>query len=97
MTKNNTIEKVLKKQCTGCMLCGDVCVKSSITFKEDDEGFLYPAIDKDTCIECGVCIKSCPAINLKKHKTSPISYAAYANNINARNVWIIRWCFWSDS
>ncbi|MBR3938378.1 MAG: Coenzyme F420 hydrogenase/dehydrogenase, beta subunit C-terminal domain [Bacteroidales bacterium] len=83
---NNTIEILSKNQCTGCMLCGDVCIKSSIIFKEDDEGFLYPSIDKDTCIECGACVKTCPALNPQKHTTSPTSYAAYANDINARNI-----------
>lgn len=85
MIKNNSIEILAKNQCTGCMLCGDLCVRSSIIFKEDEEGFLYPSINKDTCIECGICVKCCPALNPQKHKQSPISYAAYASENKSHN------------
>ena len=28
--------------------------------KEDEEGFLYPHVDKDICNNCGACNKVCP-------------------------------------
>lgn len=36
--------------------------------KEDEEGFLYPSVDKETCINCGVCERICPIINTKKEE-----------------------------
>lgn len=33
---------------------------------EDYEGFLYPYIDKDACIDCGLCEKACPIIHAEK-------------------------------
>ncbi len=33
---------------------------------EDEEGFLYPSVDKDVCIECGLCEKTCPILNTKE-------------------------------
>ena len=27
---------------------------------EDEEGFLYPKVNKDDCIKCGLCEKVCP-------------------------------------
>lgn len=26
----------------------------------DEEGFLYPHVDKNSCVECGLCDKVCP-------------------------------------
>lgn len=48
-----------KSKCCGCQVCGAVCPKKAIEFREDDEGFLYPHIDKEKCIECGLCKKMC--------------------------------------
>lgn len=31
--------------------------------KEDTEGFLYPVVDKDSCIDCGICDSVCPILN----------------------------------
>lgn len=31
--------------------------------KENSEGFLYPSVDGNTCIECGLCVKVCPVIS----------------------------------
>lgn len=38
------------------------CPAGAIT--QDKDG--YPAIDKDLCIECGLCVKSCPMKAMKK-------------------------------
>jgi len=35
---------------------------------EDEEGYLYPEIDKEKCIECGLCKKVCPMLNSEKVK-----------------------------
>ena len=46
------IDKLDKKECCGCNVCGDACPKGAITFFEDNEGFLYPSINKEFCIKC---------------------------------------------
>ena len=33
---------------------------------EDEEGFLYPQINKSLCIDCGLCEKVCPILKRKK-------------------------------
>lgn len=48
--------------CTGCTSCANTCPHHAITMREDDEGFLYPAIDEDACVECGLCTKRCPVL-----------------------------------
>jgi len=52
-----------KKDCCGCWACANVCPKQCIKMEEDEEGFRYPHIDIDTCIDCGLCEKVCPVIH----------------------------------
>lgn len=49
-----------KIDCCGCSACMQKCPKSCIVMKKDSEGFLYPKIDTDHCISCGLCEKVCP-------------------------------------
>lgn len=52
------------KTCTGCMLCMNVCPKKAIsTIKRD--GFYYPMINKQKCIECKLCELYCPIVSNK--------------------------------
>lgn len=52
-----------KRNCCGCTACKSVCPKNAITMKEDEEGFLYPSVDQDICIDCHLCEKVCPLVN----------------------------------
>lgn len=45
--------------CCGCSACASVCPKLCISMLADKEGFLYPQVNKDSCIECGLCEKVC--------------------------------------
>ena len=47
------IRIVDKRQCCGCAACVQKCPKHCISFYEDEEGFLYPRIDTNNCIDCG--------------------------------------------
>lgn len=51
----------LVENCTGCGACKFVCPKKCITMQLDKEGFLFPKIDKDKCIKCGMCLNLCPS------------------------------------
>lgn len=60
------IEK--KEDCCGCTACANICPKQAITMKPDPEGFLYPVVNEENCINCGVCDATCP-INNKIDRT----------------------------
>lgn len=60
MVKEKTVS-VISKRCTGCGLCSVVCSKNAIAMVADShEGFLYPQINKEDCVSCGMCLKKCP-------------------------------------
>lgn len=69
------IEVTEKKYCSGCHGCYNVCPVKCITMVEDKEGFLYPAVDKNQCIDCGLCEKVCPIINKKERVNNITAYA----------------------
>ena len=53
-------------ECTGCSACKNICPKSAISMQEREDGFMYPVIDGDKCIECGMCMKACHALGDNK-------------------------------
>jgi len=72
-----------KKDCCGCNACGDVCGHHAISFKVDQEGFWYPEVNKEQCVDCGLCDEVCPMKNkadfIARHK-EPSVYAAYTKD-----------------
>ena len=62
MKKWINIQLASTDQCTGCAACASVCPTNSITMREDNEGFLQPHIDAETCVNCHKCEKTCPII-----------------------------------
>ena len=69
-----------KKDCCGCSACVSVCPKSCIAMQEDDEGFLYPVLDINACIDCDLCQKVCPVINQADNRMPLKTYAAKNQN-----------------
>ncbi len=67
-----------KKQCCGCSACVQACPKKCISLIEDDTGFLYPSVDNEMCVNCGMCEKVCPVIN-RNEENRPIRVAASIN------------------
>lgn len=53
------IKIVDKSQCCGCTACANVCTHKAIIMQPDNLGFLYPFVNKEKCVECGLCEKVC--------------------------------------
>lgn len=63
MKNRPKIQLALHDTCTGCTACASVCPTGSISMREDQEGFLQPHIEVDSCIQCHKCEKTCPILN----------------------------------
>lgn len=63
--------------CTGCHACYSICPKNCIKMEPNVEGFLYPVIDKSTCIDCGLCEKACPLLSDLKTNNKNEAFASY--------------------
>ncbi|MBQ6995559.1 MAG: Coenzyme F420 hydrogenase/dehydrogenase, beta subunit C-terminal domain [Lachnospiraceae bacterium] len=48
-----------KSDCCGCGACMNICPKGAITMQEDEFGYVYPVIDDEKCVKCGLCKKAC--------------------------------------
>lgn len=74
-----------KEDCCGCYACYNICPKECITMESDNEGFWYPKIDKDKCINCNLCEKVCPIINKPNSSLyEKKSYAVFNKNEKIR-------------
>lgn len=63
------IEFDFQEYCSGCGACCNICPVSAISMQQDDEGFLFPFVDREKCISCGKCERVCPHINAAKLKS----------------------------
>lgn len=75
-----TIEDVAKDKCTGCGACYNKCPVHAISMRYDADGFIYPYINHEKCIKCGICADVCSSekeiVNRKYPQTI---YAVYAD------------------
>lgn len=67
-----------KHNCCGCAACVQRCPKQCISLEEDNEGFLYPIVNKSLCVNCHLCEKVCPVLN-KQDDTKPVIALAAIN------------------
>lgn len=67
-----------KSNCCGCTACYSSCSKGCIVMQEDNEGFLYPIVNKEICIDCGVCERVCPMLHVASIR-KPVSISAMKN------------------
>lgn len=78
------IEILDKYLCCGCNACILRCPRLCLKMEEDEEGFLYPQVNEELCINCGLCEKVCPVIN-QNEKCAPLYvYAAKNKNEEVR-------------
>ncbi len=73
------IQIINKQQCCGCAACQQRCPKHCISMLEDNEGFSYPVVDKNLCVDCGLCEKVCHELKPYERRT-PLRVLAVINH-----------------
>lgn len=73
-----------KETCFGCRACEKMCPLQCIVMKPDEEGFLYPVVNHEECVECGMCVEACNAKKIEKHALKKSTYVAYAKDDETR-------------
>ena len=71
------ISVLKKEECCGCSACISICPQNALSFGEDIEGFQYPVVDHNKCIDCGLCLTVCK--KKKEYKDSVIGAVAAKN------------------
>lgn len=79
------IKLTRKEDCCGCSACEQVCPKQCINLESDEEGYWYPSIDTNLCIDCDLCSKTCPVLNQDKERIPLKVYAAFNKDIEVRS------------
>lgn len=77
--------KIQKREdCSGCSACQQICPQKCISLSPDNEGFLYPHVDLQRCVDCNLCEKICPVLNQEEERKPIEVYAAYNKNEDIR-------------
>lgn len=83
----NTCYPVLasKSVCTACMACIDSCQHNALSYKVDKFGFFAIVVDKQKCVNCGLCTKHCPVVNKQNSNTAYLKcFSAWSNDNDLR-------------
>lgn len=78
--------------CTGCGACINACLKNAIKMTVYPDGFSYPQVQLDLCVDCGICDRVCILTknasnsrqDIGEHREVPIVYAAQNKNVEIR-------------
>lgn len=70
--------------CTGCRACVNICPKKCIAMKEDKEGFSFPMINITECMQCNLCDKVCPVLDMTEINAETVAYAMKNCDENVR-------------
>lgn len=80
------IDVIKKMECSGCHACYNICPHSSITMETDNEGFWYPKVNKESCVKCNLCVKTCPVMTplSSSQGRKPLAFAAFTRDDEIR-------------
>ncbi|MGB3209079.1 MAG: Coenzyme F420 hydrogenase/dehydrogenase, beta subunit C-terminal domain [Desulforhopalus sp.] len=69
--------------CCGCGSCQQICPVTCITMQAANDGFSYPVINEEACIDCAKCYNACPFHESNKsaeHVQKTRCYYGWHNN-----------------
>lgn len=78
------IDILHKEDCCGCHACQTACPIGCIEMVTDNEGFLYPQVNKTLCSDCKICEETCPMLKQLPQGQPPLAYAAWCQDNSVR-------------
>lgn len=69
-----------KEKCTACGACVNACPKNCISYIVDENGFSYPQIADNLCINCGACQRVCHPLNDVNRNYPSKAYAVWSSD-----------------
>ena len=75
-----------KSSCCGCEACRNICPQRCITMREDLEGFVYPEVDVEACVDCNLCEAVCPVLYPGERRLPVEAFAARTFDESVRTV-----------
>lgn len=81
-----SILRTPNEYCSGCTLCKEICPVNAIEMDTNINGFLYPKIQYDKCIQCGKCVNFCPFNNYQFTDKNKIPNHIYAANSKSTEI-----------
>lgn len=80
------ISTIKENTCSGCSGCMAICPKKAIKMIANDKGFLVPFVNKDLCIDCGLCIKLCnDKINYRKEPIAAYGFQHASDDVKKKS------------
>lgn len=67
-----SIANIEKSKCCACLSCMNACPTGAISSKKDENGFIYPQINSEKCIECNLCEKVCGFNRENRSQNTPL-------------------------
>lgn len=77
---NNFLDRGNPSDCCGCSACVQKCPRQCLSIVPDKDGFLFPSLVKDSCVNCGLCAEVCPLENKVVPSENQLFYGAYNEN-----------------
>lgn len=82
--ENKDYRFCMDSRCTGCSACYSVCPCNAIEMRENEEGFLFPVVDEDLCISCGLCHNACQVFSESEQSGFEQRYYGFKNRDEIR-------------
>ncbi|MBR1443188.1 MAG: Coenzyme F420 hydrogenase/dehydrogenase, beta subunit C-terminal domain [Firmicutes bacterium] len=68
------------RNCCGCGACACACPKKCIDIRRNEEGFDYPVINVEQCIDCKLCEKICPYNSVQENDDNKQVYVGWSTD-----------------
>lgn len=67
----------IKNECTGCGACVSACPNQALNLSYNEEGFYFPKLEIEKCIDCKLCERVCHCLHMNTPLMPSVKYQAF--------------------